>query len=244
MDNNNLLTKTNFTSPDEIIKQNKQSLLPNISIISASSVFKYAVIFCICILYFQYTNITINFLFGMFIAMVWIYVLYIREIDALDNSEQLHEIKSNHIIPKPEKLTKYHDITDLIFSIQDLYEYNPDAFEKLVKYTDTFFDVYEVTLSDHSLAGSNYSIAESHKLLALNALHSLIISVPSDKKLISKLNNAMEMFEKLLNNYIISIHEINTEYVKINGYFNNSKIIELNIFPYNKYAPENLEQYY
>lgn len=215
-----------------------------ISLISPSSIFTYVLIFCICIIYFRNTNITLGIIFGIFVASVCVYVLYLREITTMTSNEQLHQIKADNIKPKSKYISKYTDFTDFIFSIQDFYVYNPQSYENIIKELDTFIEIYEDILIDNSLAGNYYSIAETRKLMALNSLHSIIMIIPSDKKLINKLNEAMKTFEQLFNKYLLVIYEKNETYIKEHGYFNNTKIIELNISPYNKYKNETYDQYY
>lgn len=214
------------------------------SLVSPSSIFLYVLIFCVCIIYFRNVNITLSIIFGIFIAAICVYTLYLHEITTMTNTEQLHKIKAENIKPESKYISKYTDFTDFIFSIQDFYVYNPQSYENIIKALDTFIEIYEDVLIDNSLAGDYYSIAETHKLLALNSLHSIIIMIPSNKKLINKLNDAMKTFEELLNKYLVVIYEQNEKYIKDNGYFNNTKLIELNVAPYNKYKNEMYDQYY
>lgn len=216
----------------------------NINSISPSSIFTYAIIFCISIIYFRNTNITLGVFLGIIFAIICSYALFYREITTNSNKEQLHKIKSENIVPVPENLTKYTDLTDFVFSIQDFYIYNPQSYENMVHALDTFVNVYEDVLIDNSLAGDFYSIADAQKLLALNALHSVIMMIPSSKKLIHKLDDSMKILESILNKYLVTIYEKNKLYIQENGFFNNSKVIELNVAPYNKYKNETFDQYY
>ena len=212
--------------------------------ISPSSIFIYFIIFCVSIIYFRNINITLGVLLGLLIASICVYLLYLREITAMSNADILHQVKTENIKPTSENIAKYPDFTDLIFSIQDLYIYNPQSYENMIKTLDTFIEVLDDVMIDNSLAGEYYSIAEMRKEIALNSLQSIIIMIPPNKKLISKLNDAMQIFEQLFNKYLMIIYEKNIQYIKDNGYFNNTKLIELNIAPYNKYKNETFDQYY
>lgn len=238
MDISTITSKIN--DPNNIVQKEKSL----ISLISPSSIFIYVLIFCVCIIYFRNTNITLGIIFGIFVATVCVYVLYLREITTMTSTEQLHKIKAENIKPTSKHISKYTDFTDFIFSIQDFYVYNPQSYENIITTLDTFIEIYEDVLIDNSLAGDYYSIAEARKLLALNYLHSIIMMIPSDKKLINKLNEALKTFEQLFNKYLVVIYEKNEKYIKDNGYFNNTKLIELNIAPYNKYKNETYDQYY
>lgn len=230
-----VLTSSKFIFPNEFT--NKINVNP-------SSIFMYCVIFCVCIVYFRNTNITLSIIVGLCVASIITYVIYKREMETLENTERIHKIKSDYITPIPNKITKYEDLTDLIFSIQDFYIYNPQSYELLIKSLDTFIDVYENCMTDNSLSGQLFENAKTHKLLSLNYLHSIIIMIPSNKSLIDKLNKSMNTLENLLNTYLIQIYDKNNEYTKTNGYFNSSKIIDLNISPYNQYDCNNQTQYY
>jgi hypothetical protein len=183
---------------------------------------------------------TLSTLVGIVFAIVVIYILYKREINAAENSSVLQQTKVEHIHPTPTHLTKYDDLTDLIFSIQDFHIYNPQSYEDMINAIDTMMETYEYVLLDNSLAGDYFSIAEAHKLLAINALHSIIMTIPSNKNLIDKFNESMKVLEELLNNYLYIIYQKNDEYIKSNGYFNNTKIPDLKISPHNKFEHDTI----
>lgn len=215
-----------------------------VKLIKPSSIFLYIVIFCICIIYFRNINITLGIFVGIIFASICIYVLYINETTDAFNTVQLHKTKHDNIFPASKKLDNYTDLTDFVFSIQDFYVYNPQAYEDMVKSLDTFLEVYEDVLIDTSLAGQYFSIAETHKETTLNNLQSIIITIPPNKKLINKLNDALKIFEELLNKYLLVIDMKNKEYISEHGYFNNTKLIELNISPYNKYTANAYDKFY
>jgi len=193
----------------------------------------YIVIVILTIIYFRNMNISIGVLFGGLVAIIIVYFVYRHNNELITKNGQLHQLKVDHIIPQTNNIHKYKDITDFVFSIQDFYSYNPQVFEHMVQTIDIFFDVYENSMIDISLAGENYAIAERRKQIALNDLHSIIIIIPSSKKLIAKLDDSVISLEELLNEYLIQIYEKNKEYIQDRGFFNNTKIIELNIKPYN-----------
>lgn len=212
--------------------------------ISAKSVFIYLIILCVCVLYFRSLNITLGSFVGLIFAFLFIFLLYRNELNTQENEEDLHQLKAKWILPEPKNIQNYADMTDFIFSIQEFYEYNQQAYENLVDAIDTFLEIYENVLIDNSLAGDSYSLANNQKLLALNELHSIIMTLPSSLLLTNKFNESLHALELLLNKYLYTIYEKNKEYINKNGYFNNSKVIELNIAPYNTYSKDVHEQYY
>ena len=50
----------------------------------------------------------------------------------------------------------------------------------------------------------------------------------------------MKMLEQLLNKYLEIIYNTNVNYIHENGYFNNSKIIDVNITPANKFMDKSI----
>lgn len=212
--------------------------------VKASSIFLYFVIALIAIVYFRSINVELNVVLGLTLAFILIFVLYKLETSNKENMELLHQTKAENIYPPTTNIKKYGDLTDFIFSIQDFYIYNPQAFEDMVKATDTFLEIYEEVLIDPSLAGRHYDNANAQKLLALNHLHSIIIMIPSSKLLIEKLNASLQQFEELLNNYLTVIYDTNTDYIKKYGYFNNSKVIDLKVSPFDDTFVETDGKYY
>jgi len=212
--------------------------------ISPTSIFIYFVIFCSCLVYFKNSKTTLGTLLGVLIAGVICFLLYQYEQETLLTTEKIHQTKAENIKPHPKRIQNYQDLTDFIFSVQDFYIYNPQAFIELIESLDTFLDVYESVMIDETLAGDLYSIAEEYKLKTLNSLHSFIITLPSSKKLTNKFDNSIKIYEELLNNYLYQIYEKNKKYIEKDGYFNNTKIIDLNISPYNQYTKDEYDKFY
>jgi hypothetical protein len=201
--------------------------------ISSKEFILYVSIFVGIVIFFQYKNISIGALFGCIIAIITIYLVYNYNNELVTGEKKIHHIKSDRILPKPENIQKYTDMTDFIFSIQDFYTYNPQVFEDIVQRIDDFLNMFASTMIDAALAGENYFHAERYKQLILTDLRSIMIMIPSDKKLIKKLDESVSQLDTLLNNYLIQIYEKNKNYIKTNGYFNNTKVINLEITPYN-----------
>ena len=203
--------------------------------ITSKSIFIYIVIFCCCVVYFRNINVTIGTFVGLIFATLCILYLHYREIHTNIDEIKLNDMKHEYLIPNVDKFKKYIDITDFLFSIQDFRIYNYISYDKMSESIETFINVYESVMNDYSLASDLYSIADAQKLLSLNYLHSIIIIMPSSKLLIKKHNEAMKVLEKILNKYLMEIYEENQRYIKENGYYTDTKVIELNIQPSNKY---------
>lgn len=212
--------------------------------ISSASIFIYFIIFCLSIVYFGNSKTTFGTFVGLLIASAICFFLYQYEQKTLSTTEKLHQIKTEYIKPQPKKIQDYKDFTDFIFSIQDFYDYNPQAFIELIQSLDTFLNIYENVMIDETLAGDLYSIAKTYKLITLNALHSIIITLPSSKNLTKKFDISLKQYEKMLNDYLYQIYEKNTKYIEKEGYYNNTKIFDLNISPYNNYKKDDYDIFF
>jgi hypothetical protein len=192
------------------------------------------IVFCLSIVYFKNLNITLGTFLGFLIAVIICVFIYLYDKKNISTKERIHQTKVENIKPKPNRIQNYDDLTDFIFSIQDFYIYNPQAFIEIVNSLDTFLNIYENVIIDENLAGDFFSIADEYKTKSLNALQSIIITLPSSKELTKKFNQSLKNYEELINNYLYQIYEINQNLIKKNGYFNNTKLFDINIEPYNK----------
>jgi hypothetical protein len=190
-----------------------------------TKLFWYITIFIVIIAILHFLKIsmitTIGIVFGIIIVL---------NIKSYENKEQekineIYKQKKESIRPKPKKIQNYDELTDYLYSVQDLYGYNPPAFEELVDNIDALLEVYEESKLLPELAGNNYSIAETRKHNALNALHSIIHNIPSSHNLIDKFVDSMRVLEILLEKYLNEIYYINEEKIMKEGYNNNTRII-------------------
>jgi hypothetical protein len=216
----------------------------NIESINNKHLFFYIAFIIITITVFSKMNIKLNIVYGTAIGCIvlWYYnqnhELNKKSYDAIINN------KIESLRPKPKNTIKYEEMTNYLFSIQDLYIYNPQAFELLVLYIDTFFDCYEETQLDASVAGERYDDMRLHKRDALNALHSIIHKLPSSESIMEKLNKAINQLDELLNVYMVKVERTHDLFIHDNGYSVNTKIINKGWFAKNLYDIENNIHYY
>lgn len=207
-------------------------------------IFSSIVIFCVLFTYFKNKKITVGTLLWIIVSVMCIIIMHTYKQTTLSDLENLHIVKSNAINPKFDTLNNYPEITDFIFSIQDFYEYNPQSFENMSTAMTQFLRIYENINLDNVLAGTHYSHAVMCKKDALNALQSIILVIPPDKNMITKLDTAIKTLEDMLNKYLDIIYEKNNVFIKKNGYFNNTKLIDCTTEPYNTYTTNTGDQYY
>lgn len=168
----------------------------------------YLFIFLLIIFYFKNYDIGINSVFGFFIAMFIILFLNEKNKFIANNRETMKNKKIELIEPKSEIINKYDDIIDFLFSIQDFYIYNPQAYEEIINFITYFFTVYEDIKKNPQQTNKLFSIAENNMSNAINHLHSIIYNIPDDKNIVKKLQKAMNSLEKILNNYLNDMYDI------------------------------------
>lgn len=115
------------------------------------------------------------------------------------------------------RIKYYDDLTDFFFSIKDLQHYNPQVFEEVVDNIDGFFDIYKDIMSNISFQDRYLQIAESKKFNAVNALHSMIFSIPANSYIREKLVVAHERLETLMTKYLNDIYSIYRKRLGITG---------------------------
>lgn len=203
--------------------------------IDGKSLFFYIIIFIICLLYFNNKNITLSTILGIIIAITLIYTINEKNTIDQTNKDVQHDVKLNSIHPKPTYLGDYREITDFVFTIQDFYMYNPPVFEEMILFIDKFLGVYKEIILDPTLAGVKYEILNTAKTNAVNALHSIIYSLPANKQIIEKHHIAIETLNQLLDVYLNNVYKANDAITQIHGYKTNTVILNIDEKPYNSY---------
>jgi Na+/H+ antiporter NhaA len=199
--------------------------------INNDTTFKYLVVCIIVMAIFSRTNITLGIILGL--AVATIIIMYLNEKEV--TSEQLYEAEIQKeldtIKPQPEMIKKgiHDDLIDFIFSIQDFYAFNPQAFEEMVDNIDAFLKVYEAIFNEEKYTFYYYQIGLSKKNNALNALHSIIFNLPTNKLTTDKYDRAHKRLETLLNKYLNEIYDRSMILSKLNGY--NIHVTPINIGP-------------
>ena len=209
-----------------------------ISNIDSKSVFIYITIIIIGILIAKYQNITIGIVLGITVSIGFIIYLDEKRSTKVANEHSIHKYKADNIRPYNEKFVKYKDITDFLYSVQEYYYYNPEAYEELLDNIDHFLTVYENSLKSTNASHKLFEIADSKKHAALNALHSIIYTLPADSGLNFKHETALDVLEYLLIQYQEKIYYMTQKYIHENGYDVTYKIPQLGPKPRNFYSEE------
>lgn len=196
--------------------------------------FIYGFIFLLIISYVSKFNIGLSTIF----AFVLSYYVYIHLINSSKNTsekkEKILKDKIKQLRPKTEIIEKYEDLVNFLFSIQDLYVYNPPAYEEVVNSIKNFLIVYEETIKVPDFASKNYSVAEMKMHNAINSLHSILLNANGNRNLDNKINKSFRILHKILKKYLDEIELIIKKDIKYNGYNVGTLVLDSNrLKPYN-----------
>lgn len=203
--------------------------------INKKSLVLYIVIIIVSVLYFNNKKITLGTLLGIFSGVMLAIYLKNKDTINLTNENTQHDIKLKNIHPSAVHVGDYREITDFIFSIQDMYIYNPPAFEEMIVNIDKFFGVYKEIMIDSTLAGVKFSIINKLKHNTLNSLHSIIFMLPANKILIHKHENAIKKLDELLNVYLNRVYNMYNANLQTYGYDTRTPLLDTNMIPNNFY---------
>lgn len=178
--------------------------------------FRNIVIILIFIFVFLKLNIHLNVILGLILALAVIFYLTEKENIETEIEKRQYETKKEAIQPHLKEV-RDKDMVDFIFSVQDFYVFNPEAYEEFIDNLDSFRKLYDTIFSDSEFSHYYYQIAESKKNNALNSLHSLLFKLPNNKFYTDKLDRAHKRLETLLNDYLNQIYDQCTHNVYKDG---------------------------
>jgi hypothetical protein len=205
------------------------------STLDNKTLFYYFVIFIAITFAFSTIKLGLNIIYGTIIAYFIINFLYSNYKKKQETENKTKSFQEANLLPKPKIFEKYGDIIKYLFSIQDFYIYNPQAYEDMTKSLDSFFRTYEETKNNSSQSGVNHGLMINYKRSATNSLHSIIYNLPNDVDYTNKLNDAIIIIQEILDKYLDKVKLINKKYLFENGYNNKTKIIDNLELPYNSF---------
>lgn len=180
-------------------------------------------------------TIKLNIIFSIVLAVICILYLYEKERNTINIEEEQHKAKLASINPEPKNIKENKDLINFIFSVQDFYVYNPQAFEEMVDSIDAFKQLYNDIFTESQFSNYYYQIAETKKNDALNAFHSIIYKLPVNDIFTEKFNRAHKRLETILNNYINEIYDQCDFYLYRDGHDTLKKEIVIGPKEYNQY---------
>jgi hypothetical protein len=198
--------------------------------------FVYIVITFVVIWFFYKTSIKNNFLIGIIIAVFIVSYLNNRAIVAADTEADIKKIKHKEIRPTLSDEANEHDeLLNLLFSIQDLYAYSPQQYETMIASVNNFYKLYNLSFIDDSTVFLNYNMMEQYKRDALNALKSIIFSLPINKDACNKLNIATVALDDIMTTDLDQISYLIDNRLYKRGYDIDTKIIDEGPKAFNEY---------
>jgi hypothetical protein len=194
--------------------------------LNAQVLFRYIIVLLFNIYFFSKINIKLNALMALIIGSFIVIYLNDRRKSTIGELEEQHQAKVNVIKPDPIKFKDKEDVVDFIFSIQDLYAYNPQAYEEMIDNINSFFTLYEIIQIGVINCEEFFALAENKKQNAMNSLHSITFSLPTSKKLTDKLNNSHKKLDEVLKVYLNDIYNICRRELYREGYDITRKLID------------------
>lgn len=196
----------------------------------------YAVIFVLILWFFSKKTIGINILVAIIVGGFVINYLNNKTQIMMDTQKDILDTKISTIQPKiNEETKKQRPIIDVMFSIQDMYSYNPLQYEEAIRNINQFYDKYKLSFVDTKTSHVNYDLMKQYKRDALNALMSMIHSVPEDKRYIDKLNNSTIVLDGIMTKHLDQISFLIDEDIYKRGYNIDSKNIDYGPKSFNEY---------
>lgn len=219
------------------------SIYPIIDGITDQRTFLYVCIILFAILYFRHVEIKLNIFLALIIGLIVVWYMYDKNYIELDTEKREMEEELNNIIPHPKNFEGRNDIIDFFFSIQDLYYYNPLAYEEAIDNTDSFFELYRYVFLDVEQCDDYFTMASDKKRNALNALHSIVVNMPDNKMVMDKLDRAHKRLNTLLTAYENEMYEHCRDLLIRDGYNVYRRAINTGPLEANQYIDSNLYSY-
>jgi hypothetical protein len=175
---------------------------------------------------FSKFNITLATIFGFVIAIFIIRYISEKNMTINETEKQINNEKITMIKPKLKFLKKEKNIVNFLFSIQDLYKYNPQAYEELIFNLEDFYEIMQNIELLNGDIGMYYDLLIDKKRNTLNSLHSIYILSEDNVEINKKIVVSLEILEDILNKDLDKAVFIYKEYLFKNRYNVNTKIID------------------
>lgn len=183
--------------------------------IENKSLFKYLVIGIGLLYLFMGIRIGLNIVMALVLGVLIMMYLNERDVVAHVTGNVQDEIKYETIKPEIIGVGRDSDLVDFLFTVQDFYVYNPQAYEEMINNLKSFFVLTRDIFEDDEMYTYYYQIAESKKNNALNAFQSIIFKLPTDKEFTDKFNRAHERLETIMNKHLNDLYDVcNTKMIE------------------------------
>jgi hypothetical protein len=195
--------------------------------VNNKNLFIYGTIIFISIIYFKPKEIQLNIILALIIAALIINYKYDKSKNTIEGEEQEKDLKREQIVPNPINYGDKDDLIDFLFSVQDWYHYNPQAYEDMSDNLESFFTIYSAIKRKSTFCDQYFQIADSKKNNALNSFHSIIYNIPNNEHVMDKFNRAHKRLETIMNAYLNQIYDVCHRDLVRNGYDITRKAINI-----------------
>ena len=173
------------------------------------------------------------------VIVLWFVIIYKKYHNKRQNiTNQIKENnkkKNKAVKILNNKVIKIDEVRDFVYSIKELYYYNPPAFSEMIENIHLFFKYKDDSDNDPDRLGIYLEKMIKKKNMAINALSSIIYSIDNHSVLINKLDRAVRSLEFILLPYINIVFDNHKKFVDETGYNNQTKIITSGPVPSNSY---------
>jgi uncharacterized membrane protein YeiB len=197
--------------------------------------FTYIVIAIFILWIFSKVQLDTNMYIGMVVVLFVLSYLNNRSMVLSDTDKENTKIKKDMINPKLDDSNERTDIIDFLFSIQNLYAYNPLQYNEMVNNINKFFEYYQTSFIDNKTSYTNYQMMQQNKRNALNALMSMTYGLPEDRRVVEFCNNATIVLDNILTKYLDHIGYLMDNYTYKYGYTVDTKVVDYNMKAFNEY---------
>jgi hypothetical protein len=200
-----------LTSPQTKFDQQrpKSNIFNYLESIGNEELFFYIIVVVFAVFISNSIGLEFTMVAGLVIGLVIVYYLREREISLGDNFEMEHETKLEHdIFNNTNNMHMDASLIDLLYSIKEYKQYNPDVYIRLSKNIDNLLRIEKDLENGAERPAQLFDVAHICQKKALNALHSMIHSIPYSKNSDEKFTEALEEFNKLFARHIANMKKM------------------------------------
>lgn len=181
------------------IKQNKKTGIYNyVDSIKPQSILIYLVIIQMFIIVFSRFNFELRHLVGLILGVFIVVLLHEHQRTQYVDEMQFLEIKLESINPTPKYFYLDANIVEIVYDMLEFEQLASKNFKTMVMSIDNILQLHLDTEKGIPNCGRLYAVAHDNYENAMNAVMSMMISVPTDNIRLKKLKLARENLQVML----------------------------------------------
>ncbi|ATZ80623.1 hypothetical protein BMW23_0576 [Bodo saltans virus] len=194
--------------------------------INNTALFWFIILFIFIVFIISKKEITLSIFFGTFVAMIILFFVYNNHVYNEKENEQEFINKQNTIYPKFSQSSKYHDMTELLYSVQDMYSYNPEAYGEFIQNINDFYAIYENILDTNDNIGQKYDLLIDKKKNIINSFQSIVFKLPNNAQYTKYFNNKITEINTQFDAYLDYVVYLQKKSLYENGINCDTKLID------------------